>query len=81
MAWQNLNRGNKMGLQTEKQTYEIILQRLEAITQELQQLRNIVRTAQTQSSSENLAQKLFGVLGQGTWAEYDLTLDWQRFEA
>lgn len=62
-----------MGLQTENQTYEIILQRLEAITQELQMLRNMVKAAQTQSSSENPAQKLFGVLGQGTWAEYDFT--------
>ncbi|NJO00016.1 MAG: hypothetical protein HC875_40850 [Anaerolineales bacterium] len=70
-----------MGLQTQNQTYEMILQRIEAISQELQTLRTMVKAAQTQPSSENLAQKLFGVLGQGTWTEYDLTLDWQRFEA
>lgn len=64
-----------MGLQTQNQTYEMILQRIEAISQELQLLRTMVKAAQISPISENLVQKLFGILGQGTWAEYDLALD------
>ncbi len=70
-----------MDVLTQNQTYEMILQRLEVITQELQMLRKMVEAAQTRVPAENLAQKLFGVLGQGTWTEYDFNLDWQRFEA
>lgn len=64
-----------MGLQTQNQTYEMILQRIEAISQELQLLRTMVKAAQIPPTSEKLAQKLFGILGQGTWAEYDRVLD------
>jgi hypothetical protein len=71
-----------MGLQIQNQSPEAILQRIDAIIRELESLRSmIVVSAQTRPASNNLAQRLFGVLGQGTWAEYDLDLDWQRFEA
>ncbi len=62
-----------------------ILQRIDTIVRELETLREIivkVMSAQkiSQLPEDNLGQKLFGVLGQGTWAEYDFNLDWQRFE-
>ena len=65
----------------QSQSTELILQRIEAIMRELESLRKIVLTAQIESPQENLAQKLFGILGQGNWDEYDSDLDWQRFEA
>jgi hypothetical protein len=59
---------------------EVVLQRLEEIIQELEALRQIILAAQVKPNGDNLAQKLFGAAGQGTWAEYDLDLDWRRFE-
>lgn len=55
-----------MSLQMQSQSAELILQRIEAIMRELEALRKIV-LAQTEPSQENLAQKLFGILGQGNW--------------
>ena len=44
-------------------------------TQELRQ--SILE--QAQHSDGNLAEELYGALGQGTWDEYDWDLDWQLF--
>ena len=69
-----------MNLDLQNQSTEIILQRIDAIIRELEALRQSVVAVQISPSSANLAQKLFGALGQGSWTEYDLDLDWQRFE-
>jgi prefoldin subunit 5 len=69
-----------MGLQTVEQSPETILERIDMIMHELQALRKTVQAMQTQSSSGDLTQQLYG-LGQGTWEEYDLNLDWQRFDS
>jgi hypothetical protein len=55
-----------------------ILRRIDAIIQELQALRQAV-LVRTRPSESNLAEQLYGALGQGTWEEYDPDLDWQRF--
>lgn len=59
-------------------TAEAILERIDTIARELQELRQAV-LLQTRAPEENLVEQLFGALGQGTWDEYDLHLDWQRF--
>ncbi|MBI1880037.1 MAG: hypothetical protein HYR94_17770 [Chloroflexi bacterium] len=63
-----------MILQIQNSSPEAILRRIDAIIQELEGLRQIILTAQTEPPRENLAQKLFGVLGQGKWEEYDFKL-------
>ena len=55
-----------------------IVKRIDAIVQALQELRQVV-LAQNQSPKRGLVSQLYGVLGQGTWDEYDSDLDWQRF--
>jgi hypothetical protein len=70
-----------MEVQTFNQSPEIILQRIDAIIHELQALRQVVARAQVDSPGDDLAQQLYGVLGQGDWSEYDKDLDWQRFDA
>lgn len=57
---------------------DLILKRIDSIIQELQELRQVV-LVQERSSEGNLAEQLYGALGQGTWDEYDPDLDWQRF--
>jgi hypothetical protein len=59
-------------------TPETIVKRIDLIVRELQELRRTV-LHQAQPPNENLAEKLYGALGQGSWDEYDLHLDWQRF--
>ena len=59
---------------------EQILDRIDAIIQELQELRQVVLT-QTRPAEENLVAELYGALGQGAWDEYDPQLDWQRFRS
>ena len=59
---------------------EEVLQRIDVIIQELEALRKIVVTSQVEPVQTNLAQQLFGSLGQGSWEEYTPDLDWQRFE-
>ena len=70
-----------MNLDLQNQSVETILQRIDTIIRELEALRQAVVAVQLSPSPTNLAQQLFGVLGQGSWAEYDLDLDWQRFDA
>lgn len=59
-------------------TPETIIKKIDAILYELQELRRTI-LVQTRPSDGNLAEQLYGVLGRGTWDEYDRQLDWQRF--
>jgi hypothetical protein len=61
-------------------TAETIVKRIDAIVYELQELRRTI-LEQTQPSDKNLVEQLYGVLGQGTWDEYDHHIDWKRFAA
>ena len=55
-----------------------LVERIDGIIQALQELRRVV-LAQNQSPKRDLASQLYGVLGRGTWDEYDPDLDWRRF--
>lgn len=60
---------------------ETILQRIDTILRELEALRKMVAHTCVEPATDNQAQQLYGVLGRGTWDEYDRDLDWQRFSA
>jgi hypothetical protein len=64
-------------IQKVQQPTERILERIDAIIQELQELRHEVLT-RDRPTEENLAAQLYGAWGQGTWDEYDPHLDWRR---
>jgi hypothetical protein len=68
----------EMTIQTRDQSPEAILQRIDTIMRELGELRQMVLRIQSEPAAGNLAQQLYGVLGQGTWEEYDMRLDWQQ---
>jgi hypothetical protein len=55
-----------------------ILERIDAIIQELQELRQEV-LSRGRPAEENLVDQLYGAWGKGSWEEYDRHLDWQRF--
>jgi hypothetical protein len=59
-------------------TPEMLLERIDLIAHELEELRQAV-LAQVRPPDGNLAERLYGALGQGSWDEYDPDLDWQRF--
>ncbi len=59
-------------------TAKTLLERIDAIAHELEELRQAV-LVQIRPPNRNLADQLYGALGQGSWDEYDLDLDWQRF--
>ena len=63
------------------QPQEALLQRIDAIARELEMLRQSILHPRADQSNGDLAQQLYGALGQGTWDEYDQDLDWQRFGA
>jgi hypothetical protein len=67
-----------MNVHTRDQSPEAILQRIDTIMRELGELRQMVLRIQSEPAAGNLAQQLYGVLGQGTWEEYDMRLDWQQ---
>ena len=56
------------------------MKKIDSILYELQEMRQSV-LEQAQHSDGNLAEELYGVLGQRTWDEYDPDLDWQSFWA
>lgn len=56
-----------------------ILGRIDAMIRELEIMRRQLATLPKAEPSSGLTDKLFGALGHGTWAEYDLNLDWARF--
>jgi hypothetical protein len=71
-----------MTIQTNDPSAAMILQRIDAIIAELQLLRRQVVTIRPSAPLPlNLVDELAGSLGQGTWDEYDLQLDWERFDA
>ncbi len=55
-----------------------VIERIDAAIRELEALR---RQFTAPTAMPDLAEKLFGALGQGTWDEYDSHLDWARFNA
>jgi len=69
-----------MGIQTRDQSAEAILRRIDAIVRELGELCEMGVDVQPEPPTENLAQQLYGAVGHGTWEEYDLELDWRRFD-
>ncbi len=58
---------------------ETILTRIDAMIKELYWLRRIVLSTDAPAVSPNIVEELTGSLGQGTWEEYDETIDWERF--
>lgn len=69
-------------MQTREQSAEALLRRIDTIIRELVELReNVARMQPAPDDKEDLAEQLYGALGQGSWDEYDPDLDWQRFEA
>ena len=61
-------------------TAATLLERIDSIAREVEELRKAV-WLQAQLPERNLANRLYGALGQGSWDEYDLELDWQRFSS
>ena len=61
-------------------TAETLLERIDAIAHELEELRQAV-LVQVRPPDQNLANQLYGALGQGSWEEYDPQLDWHRFSS
>lgn len=59
---------------------DMLLKRIENIVHELAELRQAV-LMQARPKERNLADQLYGALGQGSWEEYDLDLDWHRFSS
>jgi hypothetical protein len=59
---------------------EAVLERIDAILRELLELRQTV-ASHGRAARGNAAAQLFATLGHGTWEEYDLDADWQRFES
>ena len=74
-------KGYPMNLTTAEQPTAVLLERLDAIIDELQVLRQTVQAMQSMPAEINLTQQLYGAFGQGTWAEYEADLDWQRFSS
>lgn len=54
------------------------MKKIDSILYELEEMRQSI-LEQAQHSDGNLAEELYGVLGQRTWDEYDPGLDWQLF--
>lgn len=61
-------------------TAATLLEKIDTIAHELEELRKAV-WMQLQLPDRNLANRLYGALGQGSWDEYDSNLDWQRFSS
>jgi hypothetical protein len=68
-----------MDVQMDELSPQTIVQRIDTIMRELGELRKMVIHSQTKLPKDNLTAHLYGVLGQGTWEEYDSDLEWQRF--
>ena len=56
-----------------------VVKRIDAMMRELEAMRRQLTTVPKAGPSSRLTDELFGALGQGSWAEYDLGLDWARF--
>ena len=57
-----------------------MLKQIDTMIRELQIMRRQITQGSPLASSEaGLTDRLFGAAGHGTWDEYDVNLDWQRF--
>ncbi len=57
-----------------------MLNQIDTLILELQMMRRqLTQGLPLVSSDAGLTNRLFGAAGHGTWDEYDLNLDWQRF--
>lgn len=56
-----------------------VVERIDAMMRELEMMRRQLTTMPKAEPAIGLTDQLFGALGKGTWAEYDLNLDWARF--
>ncbi len=56
-----------------------MLARIDAAIQELQALRQQL-VVPVKATTIGITEQLFGALGRGSWDEYDLDLDWARFD-
>jgi hypothetical protein len=59
---------------------QAIAERIDAIIHELEMLRSMVVTVHTGQLQSGAAKKLFGVLGKGSWDEYDSDIEWRKFD-
>ncbi len=74
--------GCDVAMSVEKESPEVILGRIDAMIQELQELRRTLAVQlEVAPPAGNLAHELFGVLAppSGRDDEYDPQLDWERF--
>lgn len=78
LAPQTTERLSKM--QTGMDNNQVLLAHIDAIIQELENLRCLI-AQQSSAPAPPLVERLFGSLGQGTWDEYDVDIDWLRFGA
>lgn len=67
---------NKQDLNVDR---TVILQRIDAITQELSELRRMVDRVLVAGSPSSFTSELLGCLGSDPVEAYDLSLDWERF--
>ena len=56
-----------------------VILRIDAIIRELEALRRQLALVPEATPTRNLTEELFGAAGQGTRDEYDMRLDWARF--
>lgn len=56
-----------------------LLLRIDEMIRELQSMRQQLAVSAKSSQRSGLTRQLFGVLGHGTWDEYDMDLHWNRF--
>ncbi len=56
-----------------------MLKQIDTMIHELQLMRRQLTQAVPPASEAGLTERLFGAAGHGTWDEYALNLDWQRF--
>lgn len=68
-----------MSTTTDVSNPQQIAERIDGIIRELEQLRRQL-VKPVDRPAQGLTDQLFGALGHGAWREYDLDLDWQRFE-
>jgi hypothetical protein len=70
-----------MDIPTKDLSPATIARRIDAIIAELQALKQQMQAAQpSPTPPPNLVEELAGALGNGHWAEYDQSVEWERFD-
>lgn len=67
---------------TLQMSMEAVLQRIDAMTRELLDLRRLIAAQlapRAESQEPDLVTRLVGCLGQGSWEEYEDDIEWERF--